>query len=59
MAIFIMFGIREFPRATLAYLYLFNYRDTFIPIFDGTINLQEHPIVKETEKVREIICRYH
>jgi len=40
MAIFLMLGIREFPRTTLAYLYMFDYHDTFRPIFDGTLTLR-------------------
>lgn len=43
MAIFIMVGIREFPRATLAYIFFFNYRDTFLPIFYGSNNLKDQP----------------
>ena len=50
MAIFIMLGIREFPRSTLAYLYIFNYADTFLPIFDGTINLKDRPALPDPAK---------
>lgn len=45
MAMFIMLGIREFPRATIAYLYLFNYWDVFLPFFfSSTSNNHGHPI---------------
>ncbi|XP_047144404.1 bifunctional apoptosis regulator isoform X1 [Hydra vulgaris] len=40
LAIFIMFGLREFPRSTLTYLYFFNYRDAFLPIFYCSVTLK-------------------
>ncbi|XP_043093267.1 bifunctional apoptosis regulator-like isoform X3 [Puntigrus tetrazona] len=30
-SLFLQFGLREFPRVTFLYLYLFDYEDTFLP----------------------------
>ncbi|KAI2645194.1 Bifunctional apoptosis regulator [Labeo rohita] len=30
-SLFLLFGLREFPRLTFLYLYLFDYEDTFLP----------------------------
>ncbi|CAM4557629.1 unnamed protein product [Leuciscus chuanchicus] len=30
-SLFLQFGLREFPRLTFLYLYLFDYQDTFLP----------------------------
>jgi len=50
MITFIMFGLKEFPRSTLAYLYLFNYYDIFLPIFYGTITMKENYTTVEIMK---------
>ena len=29
--LFLLFGLKDFPRTTLLYLYFFNYEDVFLP----------------------------
>lgn len=47
MMMFIMCGLREFPRSTLAFLYLFNYWDTFMPIFYCTVTIDGNRTTSE------------
>jgi len=44
---FIILGIREFPRSTLVYLYLFNYWDTFLPFFYTCVSHDQVYTTKE------------
>jgi len=47
MAMFVMLGVREFPRATVVYLYLFNYWDTFLPFFSACVKHEEDYTTKQ------------
>ena len=52
---FIMFGLREFPRSTMVFLYMFNYNEIFLPIFYGTVAHEGNPTFGEIMKmVRQI-----
>lgn len=51
MAMFIMVGVREYPRATIAYLYLFNYWDAFLPLFFCTVTVEGDHTIQELIKM--------
>jgi len=35
-SLFLLFGLQQFPRTMILYLYLFDYHDTFLPFFHHT-----------------------
>lgn len=47
MAMFIMLGVREFPRSTLVYLFLFDYWDTFLPFFSCCVTQDKEYTLKQ------------